>query len=300
MGAQAAHEVVLDGWVLRELGGPVSIPYPGMPLREAAAKLGRSEATVSAWLPVRVGKTVAEKEAQAAGHGFGDRRWATYEDHATGWGVRYEPCRAAGRGAGMEVPVVWHDGPLDPGAFACRPAFKAWGSMWMSLAERIPAGFEQVIERVPVFYPNRGGEQFKGWHWCCPGLEGRGCGRRVRSVYAPLPAWTVGRALGIEEGLAVEGLSGDWLPGVMDRWAGRRSLACERCWRVRSCTFTNSTGWNELVTCLSGGLLYGREVERPSGFEYERRRVFKKRRRRKATDHEKVERTDLADSAGAV
>ena len=100
----------------------------------------------------------------------------------------------------------------------------------------------------------------------------------VSKLYAPLPAWTVGRALGLEDGLRVEGLSGVWLPGVMDRWAGRRSLACERCWKLRRSTFSNSTGWNDLVSTLSGGLLYGREVERPIGFGVERRRAYAKRR----------------------
>ncbi len=278
MRAQAAHEIVLDGATLRALGGPVWLPYPGLPLREAAKLLGRSEATVSRWLPVKVGKTVAQKQAVAEQRGGGRRRWATYTDPATGWGVRYEPCHAAGRGAGMEVPVVWHDGPLDPGAARGRPPSRWWGGLWMSLAGRIPETFEQVLYREPWFQDYKTGPRFRRWYWVCPGLAGGGCGRRVSKVYAPLPVWTVGRALGIEQGLEVEGLAGEWLPGVMDRWAGRRSLACDRCWKIMRSTYTNSTGWNQCVSYLTGGLLYGREAEKPDGFAYERKRAYKARR----------------------
>jgi hypothetical protein len=234
------------------------------------------------------------------------------------------------------VPVVWSDGPMDPGGFRGRPPFGGWGSMWQHSAERIPLGFEQVVERVPRFQRYAGGERFRGWVWRCPGLcsagageaelclsqaslrdrgpdphpnplSGRereqggkadkvpltpalsrgergeggkssGCGRLVRALYAPLPVWTVGKYRGLEEGLEVEGLSGEWLPGVMDRWAGRRSLACERCWRVKRQTFADSTGWNELVSYLSGGLLYGREVARPGDWVFERKRAYRQRR----------------------
>ena len=78
--------------------------------------------------------------------------------------------------------------------------------------------------------------------------------------------------------MRVEGLAGDWLPGVMDRWAGRRSLACEHCWGVRRTSFTDYRGWNDLAAYLTGGLLYGREVKKPDGFEYERKRAYKARR----------------------
>jgi len=199
-----------------------------------------------------------------------------------------------------------------------------------ALAEKIPAGFEQVLERVPRLLPCQGEMRFRGWWWVCPGLlsvnagsapspsqgegwdeggandtprlqtsvhsqdhtppsprpspwEGEGarhagCGRLVRTLYAPLPVRTVGRYYEIQDGLKVEGLSGAWLPGVMDRWAGRRRLACEHCWKLRRVRFTDHRGWNELVSYLSGGLLYGREVEKPSDFEYERRVAYKPRR----------------------
>lgn len=314
MRARVAHEIEVDAYTLSALCGPVRIPYPGVPMREAAAMLGRDPASIKKWLPVQIGKTVAEKEAfvqerYRSGSGRGERRWAEYYAHETGRGVfnvRYEPAGAAGRKAGMEVPVVWCDHDLDPGGFMGRPPSRWWGTLWRYLADAVPDHFEQGLVREPVVQPYEGGARFRGWQWRCPGLlEARGvrlgargkaepliergefeeetqapglkpqdstCGRAVRALYAPLPVRTIGEYFGVKEGLEVEGLSGQWYPGVMDRWAGRRSLACERCWKIKRQTFTNSTGWNELVTYLSGGLLYGREVEKPSDFEFERRR----------------------------
>lgn len=127
-----------------------------------------------------------------------------------------------------------------------------------------------------------------------------GCGRLVSTLYAPLPIWTVGKYLDIKEGLKVEGLSGEWLPGVMDRWAGRRRLACEHCWKVRRVSFADYRGWNELVTYLTGGLLYGHEVEKPSNFQYERKRAHAKRLRKKQRHRQAVDQFGLTGSTGVV
>jgi hypothetical protein len=318
MSAQVAHEIVIDSTLLQHLGGPVWIREPGVPLDEAAVLLGKDYGSLRQWLPVKIGRTVAEKEAATRDVAFGERQWAVFEAAETGRGVlnvRYVPAGAAGRKKGMEVPVVWSDGPLDPSGPMGRPPVNWWGSSWQSLAEKIPAGFTQVLERVPRFLPCRGAMRFRGWWWRCPGLMEKptkaadgirgirnrdmgdvedawlrppmpsaalGCGRLVSMLYAPLPVWTLGRYVDLQDGLDVEGLSGQWLPGVMDRWAGRRRLACRHCWRVRNGGAAERHGWNEFVTHLSGGLLYGREVKRPAGFGYERRRAYVKRRRKAA------------------
>ena len=275
--------------MIRQLGGAVEIPYPGVPIDEAARRLGKHKEALRNWMSARPGRTRAARAESAKGVGYDDdnMRWQEHPpttEHPLG--VRYVPQGAVGRHFGMETPVLWSDVAMDPGAAKGRPPARWWGSLWMSMAENIPYEFEQVVERVPRFvpYPERDGSKrprFRGWRWVCPGLSepGRvgpaGCGRRVATLYAPLPVWTVGRYLGMEEGLDVEGLSGQWFPGVMDRWAGRRRLACEHCWKLRRTSFANYKGWNELISHLSGGLLFGREVEKPSEFEYERRRLRK-------------------------
>ena len=286
--AQLAHEIVLGGGSLRELGGPVELAYPGVPIDVAADRLGKDKEALRRWLPVRPGRTRAARAEAGRLGGLDDRLlWTEFPPTAEHpLGVRFEPQRSLGRNSGMETPVVWADGVLDPGANRGRPPSAWWGQTWKTLAEHIPPAFAQTLTREPrrIAYRDRG-ERFRGWCWRCPGIEGRACGRLVQMLYAPLPAWTIGRALGIEEGLEVQGLSGQWLPGVMDRWAGRRSLACERCWQVRRTTMANDTGWNDLVTHLTGGLLFGHEVAKPAGFTQERRRAYCSRstaRRRRA------------------
>lgn len=173
MCAQMAHEIVVDAELLQHLGGPVWIDEPGLPLDEAAVLLGKDYGSLRRWLPVKIGRTVAEKAAATRGVGFGERRWAVFRAAETGRGVlnvRYVPARAAGRERGMEVPKVWSDGPLDPSGPMGRPPVRWWGSSWQSLAEKIPAGFEQVLERVPRFLPCQGEMRFRGWWWRCPGL----------------------------------------------------------------------------------------------------------------------------------
>lgn len=307
IGAQAAHEIMMDGELIQQLGGPVSIPYPGVPLTEAAKMLGRDYGGMRRWLPVGAGRSRVERD-RLAQRGMSDGRliWATFDEPGFPLKVRYEPPGKHGR-RGRETPVVWSDQPLDPGAARGMPPAKWWGSLWMSLAEKIPVGFEQVLERVPRFLPCQGEMRFRGWLWRCPGLvQGVGsresgigtsqstlplnspsastsvspCGKLVPKLYAPLPVWTVGRAFGVTEGLQVEGLAGEWLPGVMDRWAGRRRLACRTCWQVRNGGSAERHGWNEFVTHLSGGLLFGSDVEKPADFQYERRRPRRARKRK--------------------
>jgi hypothetical protein len=353
--AQAAHEIVLDGVALQQLGGAVDIPYPGLPIDEAAMRLGKHKEALRSWMSVRPGRTRAARAESAKGVGYDDQNMHWQEHEPTEQhplGVRYVPQGAVGRHFGMETPVVWSDHALDPGASKGRPPARWWGTLWRSLAERIPCEFEQVVERVPRFvpYPEADGgkrPRFRGWWWKCPGLvnenepralasgpelqtvssrsrlveasesqtassrlrlveapelqtassrsrlveapESAGCGRLVQTLYAPLPVWTVGRYLDLQEGLDVEGLSGQWLPGVMDRWAGRRSLACERCWKLRRTSFAGYRGWNELITDLSGGLLFGREVQKPADFEYERKQAYAKRPRNRPRKRQRSE-----------
>jgi len=101
--------------------------------------------------------------------------------------------------------------------------------------------------------------QFKGYRWICPG-----CGKTVRVVYLPVMGVNLlGSAIG------------EKLQGEVPMSVGfREEFACEKCHRIRwkSCA---KDWWNEVVTCLSLGMLYGREVERPGWFKVERRREFR-------------------------
>jgi DNA-binding NarL/FixJ family response regulator len=48
-------------------------------------------------------------------------------------------------------------------------------------------------------------------------------------------------------------------------------FACERCHRVRRFSRCDPNSWNEIICYLTGGLLYGNEVPRPSWFEKSQR-----------------------------
>jgi len=60
-------------------------------------------------------------------------------------------------------------------------------------------------------------------------------------------------------------LAGQWFPGGADPIAstGPRMFACGPCWGLRSACMANDAGWNEFISQISGGLLYGRDVPRP-------------------------------------
>ena len=56
------------------------------------------------------------------------------------------------------------------------------------------------------------------------------------------------------------------------------SFACHRCHRVRFFTRVRvGEAWNQLIAYLTGGLLYGHEVERPTWFTANRQRPYKPR-----------------------
>lgn len=105
------HPVFLTGAGLRAVCGPVSIPWPGVPLQEAAARLGRSREALRRWLPVRPGRSRAEIAAR------GVETRGTYSDPDAVFDVKYVYARPYGH-TGHRVPIVWtRTGcALDPGA----------------------------------------------------------------------------------------------------------------------------------------------------------------------------------------
>jgi hypothetical protein len=268
MAERRAHRVTVGSETIKALCKPVWISWPGVKQCEAAAMLGKHRNALDRWLPVRAGRTRADRER------FQPRRWEEICDPNWPLCVRFEPARPHGH-RGYDVPVVWSARPLDPGACNGSPPHPVWGSMWERHCERMPWGFGQTIEREPRVLPRRGKRVFAGWWWRCPGRvdergEPMGCGRQALMLYAPLPVWGAGQFLNMDRGLKVTGeangpmnLAGEWEPGWFDPLAGRRSLACEHCWGVRRLSMTSYRGWNEFVTYISGGLLYGRDVKRP-------------------------------------
>jgi hypothetical protein len=148
-----------------------------------------------------------------------------------------------------------------------------------------------------------GSLQFRGWRWLCPR-----CRRRVNLLFYPLPrlhllninlhtlatpASSAPNPRGRHElhGLhdpRRQGSTGGHKappprPGIPPAGGGskaRPSFACEKCHRIKRLSRCDKNAWNELVTYLSAGLLYGREVRRPDWFTPTRKIPFTPRPQR--------------------
>lgn len=334
-GKREAHTVWMDGHDLRALCGPVRIPWPGVKLKAAAAMLGRHPEALRHWLPAgaRPGRSRAVRAHKAP------RRYEEICEPGGVLSVCYEKSRRHGH-HGVDVPVVWSSRPLNPGAVRGEPPHALWGTVWQQMQDCVPDDFGLMVERVPRYrpYPSRKGGggtstelRWRGWDWVCPGRvdgvtgERRVCGRRVQTIYMPLPVFTVGRWLGGGEGIDLapgseigvgdEGesakpqaagglkLSGLWYPGgdagvipgggpgggppaeagspgaEGNGWDVGRGFACSDCWGVRNFSICGYRGWNDFVSYISGGLLYGKEVKQPEWFAYQRKQVQLKGRR---------------------
>ena len=225
------HFVTLSGDRLRELCRPVRIKSPGVLVGEAAKLLGRDERTVWSWMGK--GRLNVERSSVPGRTRMKHRVWC---------------------------------GPMDPQADDGRGPWEVWGTLWQSLWERIPAEYTQRVQRTTRLRMKREAREesqghFCGWDWRCPGrLLATGqylhCGRVCKKLWMPLPAWTIGDYL--------EGRTG----GVWEKMPrfelGRSRFACSKCWGMRFDPVQSDPqeAWNRFVSVISGGLLYGREVDR--------------------------------------
>ncbi|MCI0629831.1 MAG: hypothetical protein L0Y44_04155 [Phycisphaerales bacterium] len=261
------HIVTLRGELIRKVTRQVLVPWPGEDWEKFAKKCGVTTYHLNSWI--------------ASGNVK----------------IRRKFCAMAMGKRGKPVPIVYTPMPIDPNNYEGRPPHRVWGELWRCMSEKFPAEYEQQVQRVPRWQMRLGRRKFGGYRWICPGVtrsmglrsskspaltpdpspRGRGggevalhvpCGRECAMLYAPMPVWTLGRALGIGEGLDLPedcGLGGDWRPGTyeVECGEGSRTLACKKCWGVRGASMVSDGGWNLFVTLVSGGLLYGRDVERP-------------------------------------
>ena len=249
------HEVVLSGTVIRDLCKPVMIPWPGIDWIRAAAMLGRHEESIRSWITKGVLR------------------------------ARYDSAHSHGK-RGKPVPIVYAPSPLDPNANQGQAPDRIWGTLWQTLWQRLLENYELVVTRAPIWRNYRGDLRQRGWKFICPGRfnpDGTHspCNRQVTRLFGPQSVWTLPQAAGIDQGFDVAAeaepeprdfpgaprlrLAGTWHPGLSDpvKATGPRSFACHHCWRVRYTTLTDRSGWNEFITHISGGLLYGYEVKRP-------------------------------------
>ena len=149
---------------------------------------------------------------------------------------------------GWPVPLVYVRRLLDSTARNKRGPDEVFGPEWGGAHLRVHEGFGQTVTRVPRYRRIGGKDQFQGWRWICPC-----CRQRADILYYPQP----------HPDLAV------WRGFVPTPWPWGQQhapiFACHEChgvyWFHRTSLLM---GWNRLVLHYSGGLLYGREVEKPA------------------------------------
>jgi DNA-binding CsgD family transcriptional regulator len=169
------------------------------------------------------------------------------------------------------VTYLYTPEPVDPSSPKLRKfPDPLWGTTARFVADHIPDNICQTITRVPLIQAFRFGDTaeqrarpprmlFRGWKWVCPG-----CAKTCRVLYYPLrPLY------GIQLLKRAPKDRLDWLPDPLE------GFACTRCHNVLHFTRINACAWNHLITHLSGGLLYGHEVARPSDVMFERKRAFR-------------------------
>jgi len=141
------------------------------------------------------------------------------------------------------------------------------GEDWRDLAEKFPEDFVQTLVRAPKFRNYHGGREFQGWRWICPA-----CGGPKRVLFYPI------RPVNLLKDVDV----GEEARRIWDeeKEAGALAFACKKCHEVVHFTRLDSSFWNILIGQLTGGLLYGAEVERPGWFVEKRKRAFAERKKR--------------------
>lgn len=233
------HIVTLRGDLIRKLTEPICIDLPGIEWKQGARMCGVTLSAMRRW--IKAGTVVVVRRSRDYSYG-------------------------------VTVPIVYTPSPIDPNHVGAHPPHRIWGSLWQWQFQQLPEEFEQDVIRVPRIAQTRRGHQV-GWDWICPGRvdvhgETIACGRRCRRLYGPMALPTLAGTSGVRWELAMpaaSGLAGTWHPGEEEIGPrkGARTFACKQCWGVRSVSLVGTEGWGAFVAYMSGGLLYGHEVERP-------------------------------------
>ncbi|HEV8291579.1 MAG TPA: hypothetical protein VGP94_06630, partial [Tepidisphaeraceae bacterium] len=218
------------------------------------------------------------------------------------WRGQFEECFYKGLGGkrGRPVPLLSPKGELlDPGHQEFARPNPIWGSMWEFLSRLFPDDFEQTVVRRPVFrrmdgvrlpapmvdsdaltpalyrhgdsttrrereqvFEYKDEMRFMGWWWVCPG-----CKKSCRTIYYPLPVRTLFDSWFTDPVIQLR---------LSDADLAATPAACFACCRCHGVNWDSSIHpgfWNEVIGYLSGGMLYGREVEKPAGFVGRRKRT---------------------------
>jgi len=182
---------------------------------------------------------------------------------------------------GKPVPLISNGGKLlDPGAgnFYARP-HPIWGGAWEFLSRLIPEDFEQTVLRRPFFikYRNADDPKLRGYRWVCPM-----CKKEVRTIYYPVPVRTLFDCWFTDPVIQKRLCDADMVqtpPGT---------FACVRCHEIYYFCSIIPDAWNRVIAYVTGGMLYGREVQKPGSLVAERKRTRTRMLNREAPVRRKV------------
>lgn len=222
-GRRELHRVKVDSGLLQSLCVPVEIPPPGLDAHKAAAMMGVNR--VKIYRMIKDGRLIARYI-----RGLGGKPWS------------------------KPIPIVHTRGAIDPcaGRSSMLGPDRIWDELWRELVVHIPEGLEFELRREPRFSVLRGVRMFLGWRWLCPG-----CGGLKRKVFLPLdlPDFAALHKVRIPEDEQALALGRPW------------TLACQECHGILRTSGVDDRALNDLwslaILHLSGGLLFGNEVERP-------------------------------------
>jgi len=191
---------------------------------------------------------------------------------------------------GKPVPLLSPKGELlDPSARGFARPHPIWGSMWEFLSGEMPEDFEQTVIRRPHFGKMIGrrtsptGEvykdemQLRGWRWVCPV-----CKKEVRRIYYPVAVRTLFDSWFIDPVIQKRLCDADLVE------APAATFACMACHGVYHFCSIAPGAWNRVITYLTAGMLYGREVAKPASFVPERKRARTRLLNREAPVRRKV------------
>jgi DNA-binding CsgD family transcriptional regulator len=240
------HDVHLTRSVLLQLCGPVGTDRPHTQLPKMAKRMG-------------VQPDIIRKQIRL-GH-FRLERYKYFQAKPDRWGG---------------IPFVYADKDFDPNYLNRHQGpDPVWGTWWQSLPLTLPEDFEQIIRRVPQWHADPTAShmdhvfrkkdahatrriglhdeesyhhRFWGWRWLCPACQST-CRLIFCPTAVPLPHFIEDY---LEKHCPHEPKETTW------------SFACAKCHKLRGgLSWANKDAWNHVITQLSGGLLYGHEVEIP-------------------------------------
>jgi len=170
---------------------------------------------------------------------------------------------------GKPIPILHYDRSLFPGgAWFFQAPHSILGGAWSWLPDLLPDDFEQSVIRTPLFRRNPEGMRsgadilvrhpcnqytddyrFIGWRWLCPG-----CKKQVRKIYYPLPMRLLSGFLNPDPALEFGGADILVCHPYDDP---PPTFACAKCHAILWFDSVHPCGWNNLISHLTAGLLFG-------------------------------------------